>query len=78
MNNEISYQFKAIWALQGIWRRYRNTGVVMVPTSDGLEYIDMAKSYPADAVKFLHSRYNVPYEVVNRWCSNIDIENALA
>lgn len=74
---ELSNQFKAIWTLEGIWRRYNNSGVVAIPTTDGMEFIDMSQCYPAEAVKYLHDQFKASYEVVSCWCNNIDVENAL-
>lgn len=78
VRDELAAQFKAIWTLEEIWRRYRRKGVVVIPCGAELEYVDMEQTLPADAVKHLREHFGASYSVVSQWVANINPENALA
>ena len=58
-----------------VWNHCKYGGVVAVSTPGGLDFFDVNKTTPSEAIAFLMDEYGVSIETVARWCSQVNVNN---
>lgn len=61
--------------LMKVWERCKFGGVIAVSTPGGLDFFDVGKTTPSEAIEYLMHEYGVPVETVAKWCSQVNADN---